>query len=115
MENFGFVEYSFLANNILVGIWGNKSMQEGQVLPEMARRPEKESGLLGTYIGSWMYLDNQRVDFTLTISPLDTTVSDPVPVGAGLNLLWDAGDGGTFHGRATLVAPDRLVGYYWWG
>jgi hypothetical protein len=26
----------------------------------------------------------------------------------------DAGDEGQFLGNATLVAPDRLVGYYWW-
>jgi hypothetical protein len=115
MEKHGFVEYSFLANCILLGIWGNRSMANGEVLPEMAKRRDG-NGLEGIYVGCWMYAENQRVDCTLEVTWLDKPVGEtgPVPVGAGLKLYWDAGQGGTFEGRATLVAPDRLVGYYWW-
>lgn len=116
MERNGFVEYSYLANSILLGIWGNRTMPLGQVLPEMARRRDG-AHLDGVYAGCWMYAENQRVDCTIEVTWPDRPVgyTGPVPVGAGLELLWDAGDGGTFQGRATLVALDRLVGYYWWG
>jgi hypothetical protein len=104
MERQGFVEYSFLAESILIGIYGNSSLGQGQVRPEMARRLPNERGLVGEYDCFWMDENNGLVPAKLHVREV---------VGrAGFEMIWMENDAITFRAEVALVTPDRLVGYY---
>jgi hypothetical protein len=103
-KNHGYFEFSFAADSILTGTYGNNA-NPGVVFPEMARKIEGEPGLAGRYESFWLERDNGSPNSAELV--IEQIVGNPF----GFRVSWK---GTSFVGVGNLLAPDRFVGWYGW-